>query len=69
MRRMAGLTGQDLFAERGPLQGMADALGEVVLRPPAQQALRAVDPAAGAGGVTGPSARLAHARPGGRPPG
>src|SRR6516225_2492808 len=50
--------GQDLVAERGPLEGMPDALGEVVPRPPAQQARRTADARIGAGHVTRPPACL-----------
>src|ERR1700689_2926109 len=37
------LAGQDGVADAGPGQRMADALGDVVLRPPAEQAPGAVD--------------------------
>ena len=41
-RWSAGLAGQDLVADRGPLQGVTDAFGDVVLRPEVKEALGAV---------------------------
>src|SRR5690348_15514862 len=49
---------QDLVAERGPLERVPDALGDVVLRPPAEQPLGAAGPGVGAGHVTGPAGGL-----------
>src|SRR5579863_5811083 len=54
-----GVAGEDLVADRGPLKRVADALGEVVLRLPAQQAPRSIDAGIGACGVTRPAFGIA----------
>src|SRR5690348_13112326 len=53
------LVAQDLVAKGGPLKRMPDALGDVVLSPPAQQALGPADSGVGAGDVARPPGSLA----------
>ena len=55
-----GVTGEDLVPYCGPLKRVADAFGDVVLRLPAKQARRAVDPGVGASNVTRPAFGIAR---------
>ena len=61
----SGVGGQEVVADRGPLQGVADAVGDVVLGLPGQQARCAVDAGVGAGRVTWPPPGLLLAGSGG----
>ena len=56
---LCGVGGQDFIADRGSLQRVPDAFCDVILRPPAQQAHRAVDTGIGAVYVAWPSSSLA----------
>ena len=60
-----GAGGQEVVADRGPLQGVADAVGDVVARLPGQQACRAVGAGVGAGRVAWPPSGLARSGSGG----